>query len=75
MFGTGEERRSVAVPDDFGTAAAQLPKTKTKTKYLILTFWGWLAFKDSGVMKAAIVALFTREAGTFAAGKLVRRMS
>lgn len=75
MFGTGEERRSVTVPDGFGTAAAQVPKTKTKTKYLILTFWGWLAFKDPGVMKAAIVALLTREAGTAAAEKRVRRMS
>ena len=56
-------------------ASGTLPKTKTKTKYLILTFWGWLAFKDSGVMKAAIVALLTREAGTVAAGKPVRRLS
>ena len=35
--------------------------------YLTLVFWS--CFKDSGVMKAAIVALLTRKAGTSAAEK------
>ena len=42
-------------------ASGTLPKTKTKTKYLKLTFWGWLASKESGERKAAIVTLVTRE--------------
>ena len=29
-------------------ASGTMPKTKTKTKYLKLTFSGWLAFKESG---------------------------
>lgn len=39
-----------------------MPKTKPKTKYLKLTFWGWLAFQESGERKAAIVTYLTREA-------------
>jgi hypothetical protein len=29
-------------------ASGTMPKTKTKTKYLRLTFSGWLALKESG---------------------------
>lgn len=29
-------------------ASGTMPKTKTKTKYLILTFWGLLASKEAG---------------------------
>lgn len=47
MLSRGTER----VRNGSGT----LPKTKTKTKYLILTFWGLLAFQESGERKAAIV--------------------
>lgn len=54
MLSRGTER----VRNGSGT----LPKTKTKTKYLKLTFWGLLAFQESGEKKAAIVALDTREA-------------
>ena len=54
MLSRGTER----VRNGSGT----LPKTKTKTKYLILTFWGWLASKESGERKAAIVTYLTRGA-------------
>ena len=54
MLSRGTER----VRNGSGT----LPKTKTKTKYLILTFWGLLAFQESGERKAAIVTYLTRGA-------------
>ena len=56
-------------------ASGTLPKTKAKTKYLILTFWGWLVFKDSGVMKAAIVALLTRGGRDARRQKVLRRIA
>ena len=54
MLSRGTER----VRNGSGT----MPKTKPKTKYLKLTFWGWLAFQESGERKAAIVTYLTREA-------------
>lgn len=48
-------------PERVRNGSGTLPKTKTKTKYLILTFWGLLAFQESGERKAAIVTYSTRE--------------
>ena len=45
----------MSVPDGFGTAAEQVPKTKTKTKYLNLTFRGGWVSKNLWERKQAIV--------------------